>query len=128
MQQNLSLFGKTYRNLTTISFSVVVVHLQSCVRYSTCSWSQLIIFCLSPTIPLNMLIPQLLRVFCCLKLLYLRTRSNSFLTSTISGHWAQQGWHLLCFSFRVQYCLLLISFSSFQFACCLVKFCCWQME
>lgn len=66
-----------------------------CIRYSTCSWSQLIIFCLSSTTPWNMLISKLLRVFYCLGLLYLRTRSNSLLTSTISRLWAQQGWHLI---------------------------------
>lgn len=121
MQQNLSVFGKTYRNLTTVSFSMAAVHLQS--LYKIFHLKLIAVDHLLPllTISLDMLISRFLRVFCCLSLLYLKKRSNCFLTSTISRHWAQQDGISSCFSFGVQYCHLLISFSSFQFAHWLVK-------
>lgn len=96
MQQNLSVFGKTYRNLTTVSFSMAAVHLQSLYR----------IFHLK-LIPVDHLLPLLyyfiryvdirvLKSFLLSKSsVFEKKRSNCFLTSTISRHWAQQGWHLL---------------------------------
>lgn len=108
MQQNLSVFGKTYRNLTTIffygccAFTVLLSIFSLCVRYSTCN-----------LIPVDHLLPLLyysikyvdikaFKGFSAVEdfyILYLRTRSNCFLSSTISRRWAQQGWHLLLLLF-----------------------------
>lgn len=102
-----------------------------CIRYFTCN-----------LIPVDHLLPLL---YYCIKCVDIKALKGFLLSKTstfcvweqeaiafsqapLVGAEHSRGGVSSCFSFRVQYCLSLISFSSFRFAHFLSRFSCWQTE